>query len=125
MQINFNNSNGKESVSKLTKGDYESMLKERAKHLDHFREGIQEILSDYDGTNICIIVMKEDENGLPEGNKIFMGGMGRPEVQIALSKALHEASHEAIDLLIQAAEGDVDALLSLSKQLVNFMKGDV
>lgn len=121
MHINFNN-NDSGNVSRITKGSYEHMLKERAKHLDHIREGIQNVLSDYDGTSIAIIVMKEDENGMPDGHKIFMGGLARPEMQLALSKALHESSTEAIDLLVDSMKSSGEDIVELTEQLIKYMK---
>lgn len=126
MNIDFNkkNKSGKVRESVMQRSDYEGMLKSRKEHLPHLQKGIQEIFKDYDGTSMAIIIVKEDENGLPVDTQVLMGGVARPVTQMYLGKALTEASKDVMNLLLEGASGDVDKLLSLVKDLEKLMKDD-
>ena len=116
MEVNFNNSNkeGKHEVSKLEVGNFESMVKKRKQKLPELQATIQDALKDYEGESICIIIQKEDENGLPEKTQVIMAGVSRMECQLRLSKALDEASGMALKYLVESAQGDLDAMLQIA-----------
>lgn len=124
MKINFN-SNGKKGKgydSELIGGNYEDMLKMRKKQLPKIQESIQDALKDYDGTSIAIIVMKEDENGMPDGSQVVMAGVSRMESQLAMGKALSTAADKTMEILMEGAKGDVKAMLAIASALVNVIE---
>ena len=130
MIIDFNSDKNKKKRGVKTdevdmlRGDYEAMLKMRAKQLPKIQDAIRETLKDYEGTSIAIIVMKEDENGMPEGSHVVMAGCSRMESQIAMGKALSEASDKTMEILMESSKGDIKAMLSIAAALVNVMEND-
>lgn len=124
MKIDFNGKSDNTDKSEVMTGGYEKMLKMREQKLPEIQEAINEVFKDYDGGSVAIIVMKEDENGMPSGRNLFMGGVSRPEVQIYMSKALFDASDDAINVLMEAAKKNPKQFVELTKQLLNFMKED-
>lgn len=119
MNIDFN---GDKEKTKMSKGDYAEMIAMRKKTLPEIQKNVQEMFKDYDGGAMCIVIMKEDENGMPVGRSVLMGGVARPEVQIMLGKYLNDASTKAIDLLIEEAKKDPEHMLKLADSLLDFMK---
>lgn len=123
MKIDFNGKGkGKHKVSGLISGDYETMVKTREKELPHIQETIQEVLENYSGESICIVIQKEDENGMPEASQIFMAGVSRMECQLTLGKALNDASQQAIEILMESAKGDVKAMMTIAKALTKLIE---
>lgn len=124
MKIDFNSKGKKDKNydSDLINGNYEDMLKMRKKQLPKIQESIQEALKDYDGTSIAIIVMKEDENGMPDGSHVVMAGCSRMESQLAMGKALSMAADKTMEILMESAQGDVKAMLAIASALVNVME---
>lgn len=122
MKVNFNGKDNDSDESVLVGGDYQSMMKMRKKQLPRFKDSIQEVLKDYDGQSIAIIVMKEDENGLPDGSHVIVAGCSRMETQIAMSKALSSTSDKVMEMIIESSKGDVKAMLSIASALVNIME---
>lgn len=113
MNIKFNNGNDKDNKASLTEGGYREMVTSRKKNLPEIEATIQDILKDYAGENICIIIQREDENGLPDHSHVFMGGVSRLETQVAMAKTLDQTSHKAIELLMESSKGDVKAMLAV------------
>lgn len=126
MKVNFG---GKDSnisdKSEIMRGGYAGMMKMRKEKLPEIQEAINEVFKDYDGGSLAIIVMKEDENGMPSGRHLFMGGVSRPQVQMAMGKALNDAASDAIDVLIEAAKRDPKNFLEITKELIDFMQGEL
>lgn len=118
----FNDNDLKESS--LEPASFEDMLKERKKAFDKIKQSVKETLKDYDGGMLAVLVMKEDENGMPSGAKVFLGGVGRPETQIELARALSQASDKALDIMLAEAKKDPIKFISLAKQLIEFMGGE-
>lgn len=118
----FNDNDLKESSLEPT--SFEDMLKERKKAFDKIKQSVKDTLKDYDGGMLAVLVMKEDENGMPSGSKVFLGGVGRPETQIELARALSQASDKALDILLAEANKDPIKFISLAKQLIEFMGGE-
>lgn len=118
MKVNFNGKNSDEE-SVLVGGNYQDMMKMRKKQLPKFKDSIQDALKDYDGASIALIVMREDENGMPDGSHILVAGCSRMEVQIALAKALDSASSKTMEMIMESASGDVKAMLAIASALVN------
>lgn len=123
MKVNFNGKSDSTDKSEVMHGGYEKMLKMREEKLPEIQEAINEVFKDYDVGSVAIIVMKEDENGMPSGRHLFMGGVSRPEVQLFMSKALFEASDDAVNVLLEAAKKNPKQFVELTKQLLDFMGG--
>lgn len=126
MKINFNSDGRKKNVneSKLYSGNFEAMLKEREKVMGKLQGDIQEILQDYHGQNIAIIVVEEDENGMPTESKTFIGGVSTIESQLVMGRSLNKASDNLRDMLIESAKGDVKKLLSIANVLASMIEED-
>lgn len=120
MKINFGEKS--ENNFSIESGSFEYFLKTRAKKLSELQDAINEILKDYDGGLVAIVVMKEDEDGLPSGKQMFLGGVSRPETQLMMSKALGDASRKAIELLLEAVKKDPEQVVTITGQLLNFME---
>lgn len=110
------------SKSKILGGNYETMLKFRAKKLPEIKESIQDLFKDYDGGSVAIVIMKEDENGMPSGRHLFMAGVSRPEVQFMLGKALNDASEEAIDCIMEEAKKSPEHLIAVTKMMAEMLE---
>lgn len=125
MKVNFNGKDKKDKDNEdslLMGGNFETMIKTRKKQLPKFQESIQDVLDGYEGESMCIIVMKEDENGMPAGSQVVMAGVSRMETQIAMGKALSQASDKAMEILMESAKGDIKAMLAIAAALVNVME---
>lgn len=118
MKINFNNGNGKKCNQRMERGSFDSMMKMREKQLPDIQASIQDALKDYNGEAIAVLIQKEDENGLPAHVHIVMAGVTRTECQVAMAKALDRASVEAIGMMVEAANGDANALLEIAKSII-------
>jgi ribosomal protein L21E len=125
VQIEFNNRNdNKKNVSKISSGDYASMLKLRKETLSKIQDGIQDMLKDYDGQSITIIIQHEDENGMPDHTHVLMAGVGRLESQIAMGKALSDGADQVLELLMESTKGDTKAMLKLANAMMNTINHD-
>lgn len=131
MKIDFNSDkkkvkNGK-SFGHLERGSYEDILKHREKLQPQIESEIQELLKDYHGQGIAIILMKEDENADVVGVRTLITGVGTPTAQAHLAKTLHDSSKDVVDLLVKSAteSGDVQAMLSVVEDLIGTMKSKV
>lgn len=102
---------------------YDDMLKQRKEKLPEIRETLDNVLKDYKGEAITIVIMQEDKSGLPTGHQLFIAGVSRPEVQIDMGKALHNASRRTLEVLLEAVKHDPQALEALSEMLTNALKG--
>ncbi|MCA9333845.1 hypothetical protein KC963_02255 [Candidatus Saccharibacteria bacterium] len=119
MQINFNNGNSKKHNQKsMGRASFDSMMKMREKQLPDIQASIQDALKDYNGEAIAVLIQKEDENGLPAHVHIVMAGVTRTECQVAMAKALDRASVDAIGMMVEAANGDANALLDIAKSII-------
>lgn len=120
MKINFNENNRDDSGNwaGMERGNFAQMTKMRKQKLPQIQATIQDALKDYDGQSIAIIIQHEDENGMPESSTCVMAGVSRMECQIAMGKALSEASDKAMEVLMESAKGDVKAMLSIAAALV-------
>ncbi len=123
MKVNFNGNSDSTDKSEVMHGGYEKMLKMREEKLPEIQEAINKVFKDYDGGLVAIIVMKEDENGMPSGRHLFIGGVSRLEVQLFMSKALFEASDDAVNALLEAAKKNPKQFVEITKQLLDFMGG--
>lgn len=129
MNVEFNNKkkNSKKGVnSKITveESDFEGMLKARAEHLPEIEKNINKVLKDYTGAQMAIVVIVEDENGEPEGSQLLVTGTGRVSSQVALAKALHQASHETIETLMEVVKENPDMLMTLLGDVASLLKED-
>lgn len=127
MRIDFNGEDGnfgknKAFIKKEGQG-YEGMLKERKRALPEMQDSIQKIMNDFNGESICIIVMKEDENGKPTGNHILMTGVAKPEMQLALGRALNDGAKQAVDVLMETIKKNPESLAGMMDDLLDELKG--
>lgn len=119
MNINF----GKEENSKnhkvttLLEAGYEEMMKLRKEQLPRFEKEIQEAFKDYNGESFAIIMMKEDENGKPSGSHVIMAGVSGLLTQVALSKKLDDMSSQLMEVIIDTAKGNTEALITIAKAI--------
>lgn len=120
----FSSGKGKKVNVGMQRGGYKEMMEMRKKQLPDIEDTIRDALKDYEGQNVCVIVQHEDENGMPEHATIVMAGVGRMETQIAMAKALHNASKTAMEVLMKGADGNVDAMLEIASALVDDIKRD-
>lgn len=116
------NKKSKHHVSGVSNGDYATMIKTRKEKLPEIEDTIREALKDYEGQSICIVIQNEDENGKPESHHIMMAGVSRMECQLAMAKSLSHASKQALDLLMESANGDVTAMLRIAAAMVDEIK---
>lgn len=125
MKLNWEkDSDIKNRPSQVMTGGYEAMIKTRKKKLPEMQEAVQDVLKDWGGENLAIILMKEDENGLPTGSHIIMTGCARPEMQIGLAKALNKTSETAIEQLIDTAKENPEILIKVMSAIVDMVKED-
>ena len=120
----FNDDNDKKKViNKGTafSGDYEAMMKQRAKHLPEFEKEIQERFEDYNGEMVAVIRIREDENGQPERGEIFVGGVCSLESSMKMLKELDEAKDA---ITSQMAHGIMENPEALG-QMMSGMLGDL
>lgn len=127
MKANFGkDSKGKTtSKSELFTGGYERMLKERKNKLPQLESAVQEVLDEWSGETICIIKIHEDENGDPSGQHIFIGGVSKISGQIALGKALSEASYNIRDKLIEVAKEDPGSAKAILGEMLEYLAKDL
>jgi hypothetical protein len=109
----------------LMAGSYGDMLKLRAKKLPEIEETINELLKDYHGEMITIIKIQEDENGKPDGHRIFIGGVGHISTQMALAKAFSGASDELRDKLLESCKDNPKAMVAIAKEMLNEIMEDM
>lgn len=109
------------SNSKIIDGNYEAMLKFRAKKLPEIQKEIQDLFKDYDGGSVAIVIMKEDENGMPSGRHLYMAGVSRPEVQFMLGKVLNDASEDAIDCIMEQAKKSPEHLIAVTSMMAEML----
>ncbi len=123
MKIEFNNDdkNKKINMSEMKEGNFEDMIKLRKKQLPKLQESIQEILKDYHGRGITIIVQHVDENGNPDHSAVLMAGVSTIESQVAMVKTLRDAAHQGMELLMDSSKGDVQQMLAVANALVNLV----
>jgi hypothetical protein len=121
MKLNFDKNTSGKKVSSLSVGDYQKMVDMRKERLSDFQETIQGLMDNYEGQNMAILIVKEDENGLPIGTRELLLGVGRMESEIELSKALHKTSKDAIDLLFEQVDGNSEATKHLVKLLLEVL----
>lgn len=119
MKADFGKKKNKKDQSDLIHGSYERMVKERKKKLPELENAINDVLKDYDGGSICIVAIKEDENGDAEGHSLFIGGVSKLQTQIKLGMALNDASDQVKDKLVEGVGGDPGALAALLTGLVD------
>ena len=110
--------------SQMSRGNYGDMLKMREKELPDMQKNIEQAFEHFHGQNVVVIIMEEDENGEPTGHRMVMTGVGTMQNQIALGKALHKASHMAIEALMEGAKGDLRATLEVAQALSEELKED-
>ena len=123
MKVNFDKKNDDGNlVSELIGGGYPAMIKKRKEQLPKIQDNIQEILENYSGESIAIILMKEDENGDVTGSNMLMSGVSKVESQIRMAKALNIASNKAMDILMKGVEGNPKARLQIASMLVDSIK---
>ena len=120
----FNDDNDKKKViNKGTafSGDYEDVMKERAKQLPAFEKEIQEKFENYDGEMVAVIRIREDENGQPEHGDIFVGGVCSFESSMKMLKALDEAKDAITSQMAHGLMENPEAL----GQMMGGMLGDL
>lgn len=119
MKANFGKNN-KKSTNKhdVYTGGFETMMKQRKEKLPELEEAINEMLEDYDGGAICIVRIKEDENGDAEGHQLFVGGVSKLEAQMSLGVALEKTSDDIRQKLIDAIKEDPSVAGSLLQSLL-------
>lgn len=123
MQINWNDKRNKGTQeSEMFQGDYQNMLKERKNKLPEMQDAIQNVLKDWDGSSIAIVVMKEDENGLPEGAHSMMTGVSRAEMQVAMGKQLNMMSEEVMHMIVEAVKDDPKAMIEIVKMVTKLIE---
>lgn len=120
MKIDFNSDDNKHVGMEV--GNFESMTKMRKKQLPEIQATIQEALKDYDGGSISIIVIKEDENGMPIGHSLLMAGVSRMECQIDMAKSLDMASNSAMEVLLKGADGNIKAMMQIASAMAKHFK---
>lgn len=127
-KINLNK--GKDGKNKkilgMSGGSYEDLIKKRKEMLPKLQKDIEDFFEDWNGEVFAIVRVNEDENGDPIGANISMGGAGTSESQIALSKALEEASNDAIKLLAEgvASLDNPQDMMRAIKEVVGLLNGD-
>jgi len=113
--------NTKTSRINMRTGGFKEMMEARAEMLPEIEKNIREALKNYNGQNMCLIVMDEDENGAPNGAQVLLCGVGRMETQFKLAETINLAADDAFKALVDGAGGDVDAL----KQVARLLKAKI
>lgn len=120
-------STGKDkSIKQVTTihGSYEKMLIERKKNLPNIEKSINELLEDYDGRSIAVIVIDEDENGDPTGSRAVITGVSSAESSIVLSKSLSENASDLLKTVVNhaAKSNDPYEMLQMLETLTKVAK---
>jgi len=97
-------------------GNYEDMLKNKAKQLPKIQAEIQELFKDYDGGGVGIVINTYDENGDVDGHKVAILGVDKPGGLIKLAKGLHMASEECVETLTK--NGDPEMLMAAAMEMM-------
>lgn len=110
------------------RGSYEDMVKHREKKMPQMIEALEEFFENWQGESFAVVMVNEDENGMPIGTRTLMTGAGRPETQVQLAHGLGKAEEQAIEVLSDgiAELGREDRKIA-TMQVMNFMdflKGD-
>ena len=121
MEINFNDDK-QGNYAGMKTGNFASMMKMRDKQLGDIQNSIRDVLKDYGGESIVIIVQKEDENGMPDHARMLMAGVSRMESQVAMSSALDKAARQAIEVLVDSAKGNPEALIKIAMAVAEDIK---
>lgn len=121
MKIDFNSKEETIERAELVSGSYEDMLKQRQKMLPQMQEKIQELLSDYQGQAMALIVMQEDENGDPTGVSTVIGGASQVSSSIKLASAIDEGAKSLFNLILESAKGDHKTLKLLLDEVTEKM----
>ncbi|MGK2896077.1 MAG: hypothetical protein ACSLEY_00530 [Candidatus Saccharimonadales bacterium] len=119
---NDNHTHNHKQRSEMFKGGYEGMMRERKKMLPEMQDAIQEALDEWNGESIVMIVMKEDENGLPNGTHTIATGVARPQMQIAMGKALTDMAEHIMHTIMDVAKDDPKAMLDIAEALIDEIK---
>lgn len=113
------NSKDETDKGEINIGNFGDMMKMREKKLPEIEDTIRKALKNYSGQNISIVIINEDENGMPEGCTLVMAGVGRMESQVSMAKSLRKASDKALESLVNSASGDVDAMLAVASAMID------
>lgn len=120
MQVNWNKENDKtKNEAMLTSGDYEDMQNIRKKNLKKMQSAVEDALSSWEGQNIALVVIKEDENGEPSGSHVVMTGVSRLGSNVAMIKSLQTCAEAAVRQLMDSVKGEPDAMMQVAKALLN------
>lgn len=125
MNIDFDGKGKNKRGASMVEGSYEDMVKMRKKQLPEIKDEIQKMFKNYDGGLVAIITMDEDENGKSEGHSLFIGGVAHISTQLALGKALSEASEKMAEMLVDKASGNPHAMKSIVSELLEKMLDDI
>jgi hypothetical protein len=128
MKAKFNNGSSdtpKIKKNQMVEGDYATMIKMRKEKLPEMEANIQELLNNFHGESIGIVLIKEDENGDVEASQTVVMGLSYPGSQLALAKAMRHAADETIKRVAKSAiDAGPDAMISLLKAVKDMGKED-
>lgn len=122
MKANFGRNDKKSNnviTSDLIEGGFEQMIKTREENLPEVEKTINKVLNDYDGGMIAIVRVIDDENGDPEAQQVFIGGVSHLGSQVKLAKGLNQAMDALRDSLLESCKGNPKAMKALLKELTN------
>lgn len=124
-KLNFDGKKKRVNSSKVgmdTKS-YEELLEKRESQMEELMDGIQQMFEDWTGEVMAIVIVEEDENGMPTGTRSMIAGAGRVQSQVRLAQALDKTSEQALKVLAEgvASPGSKKEMLAATKQIIGAM----
>jgi hypothetical protein len=110
--------------TKIFSGNTETLLRQRQKELPRLLGEVEELFDDWNGGTVCIVMNTYDENNNAEGAKVCILGVDDLPAIVAMTKAIHSASHQLIEQTIESVSKDGSAaMMALVAALIRDIKG--
>lgn len=122
MKLDFNKDNKKSIKAELVASDFEGLLKAQKETIPDVQDSLQEVFKDYAGTMVSVIVIKQDENGEPEGHAHYIGGVGTLKSQLALYKALDNAKESVTEAVGKGMASNPEAGMETITDLITELR---
>lgn len=104
-------------LSEARQGSFEDMLKAKSHQLPKIQSDLERIFKNYTGEMVAVIIIHEDENGVPESNTSLIAGVGRAESQIALMRAMESQQNQLTRTIVKSLADDPDMLVDMLKRI--------
>lgn len=109
----------------VTQGDFAHMMETRKEETPHIEKSINDILKDYSGEMVAVILIEEDENGNPSDQTVFISGVSGMDSQLAMMKALNSAEKQMQDALAERASHDPRVALEIAEKMLDTLRSKI